>query len=92
MSSVGAIINVKGMVQGVGFRWWTQRKADEYDVRGYVSNLPDGTVEVEAEGDRGVVEEFIKELKAGPSSASVNDLDIKWYNQPKGHTDFRIKR
>ncbi len=43
-----------------------------------------------AEGDRGLVEEFLKELKVGPTYASVTGLDVKYYETPRGFHDFRI--
>lgn len=90
MSFVGATINVRGVVQGVGFRYWCHRKAQEFPIVGYVANLPDGSVEVVAEGDRGVVEEFIKILRVGPTYADISDLKITWYEKPRGYDKFFI--
>ena len=90
MSFAGAIVNVRGVVQGVGFRYWCRKKANEIGVRGYTTNLRDGTVEVAFEGDRGLVEEFIKELRIGPVYAHITDLKIERYDTPRGYDDFRI--
>jgi len=90
LSFTGAKVIIRGLVQGVGFRYWTRNKARGYDLKGEVGNLRDGNVKVIAEGDRGLIEEFIKDLKTGPSSARVTDLDIEWYEKPRGFDEFNI--
>lgn len=65
---------IRGRVQGVGFRWWCKRTADELDVAGSVRNLPDGDVEVIAVADRESLARFESRLRAGPSSARVDDV------------------
>jgi acylphosphatase len=91
MAFIGANMNVTGVVQGVGFRYWCHRKASEYGLSGYVANLPDGSVEIEVEGDRGIVEEFIKTVRLGPTYAHITDLRVEWFDKPKGYRDFRIE-
>jgi len=91
MKFVRAIININGVVQGVGFRYYCLRQAGEFGLAGYCANLSDGSVEIEVEGDRGLVEEFIKTVKVGPTYASVTDLKINWYESPKGYKKFDIK-
>lgn len=73
-----AHILVQGLVQGVGFRWFVARHAHGLGLKGHVKNMFDGSVEVEAEGDRSLIEELIKNLKVGPRSAQVRDLHIEW--------------
>ncbi len=90
MSFIGANVIVKGVVQGVGFRYWTSRKAREYGLCGEVGNLRDGTVRITVEGDRSLVEEFLKVLKVGPTYAHVTDLEIEWYDGPRGFNNFNI--
>jgi acylphosphatase len=51
-----------GHVQGVGFRYATLQIAKEFDVAGFVRNLPDGRVQVEAEGQTTEVEAFVTEI------------------------------
>ncbi len=79
-----------GLVQGVGFRFFAQRKASEYGVAGYVKNLPDGTVETYAEGDKAVLEQFLSDLKKGPMGASVSDVIIDWFSESNNYSDFTI--
>lgn len=90
MSFVGAKIILRGVVQGVGFRYWCHKKAQEFPLVGYVANLPDGSVEVVVEGERGIIEEFIKILRVGPTYADVTDLKITWYDKPRGFDKFFI--
>ena len=70
---------VKGRVQGVGFRYFTHRVARELGVRGRVKNLPNGTVEVYAEGDEDPMEQFLTGIKKGHPWASSRMLRLgKW--------------
>jgi len=68
---------VSGSVQGVGFRYWTARKADGLELAGYARNLFDGTVEVEAEGPEVAVDALMELLWAGPPTATVMDVAIR---------------
>lgn len=83
-------IVVIGHVQGVGFRYYTFKRAREIGVTGYVKNLPDGTVEIEAEGDRAEVEELIEAVKVGPRAAVVNDVSISWETYSGEYNDFSV--
>ncbi len=80
---------VKGQVQGVGFRYFTHRVAQELGVRGRVKNLPNGTVEVHAEGDEGPMEQFLTGIKMGPSLGFVKDIEVGEV-EPEGYEDFSI--
>lgn len=71
---------VHGIVQGVGFRYYTQAQANELGVTGYAHNLPDGSVEVLAAGEDKQVEALIAWLKAGgPRSARVDKVLVEPY-------------
>jgi acylphosphatase len=86
-----ARIIVQGVVQGVGYRFFVIKKARGYHIFGYVRNLPDGNVEVLAEGEKGLVMDFIEELRIGPISATVTAVDVKWFDQPREYEDFEIQ-
>ncbi len=73
-----AHIIVSGLVQGVGFRYFVHRRASRLGLSGIVRNLPDGSVEIEAEGDKMLLEELITHVRNGPPSAQVSDLDVTW--------------
>ncbi len=91
MDRVGVYLRVSGMVQGVGYRFFTQRKAREYGVTGYVRNMPDGSVEVYAEGDRDVLENFLLDLRRGPVMARVDNLQVEWREASGKYRDFSIE-
>lgn len=88
--NVGAHIIVKGLVQGVGFRWFVEREAKKLGLVGYVRNLPTGQVEIEVEGDRSLIEELIASVKVGNRLARVVDLDINWLEARGRYTNFNI--
>ena len=83
---------IRGMVQGVGFRFFAQRSAARHQIRGYVRNLDDGRVEALAEGPATAVEEFKHDLTAGPSYSAVEDVE-EIVLEPSGrYPTFRIER
>lgn len=69
---------VHGRVQGVSFRYYTQRRARELALTGYVRNLWDGTVKVVAEGQKPALEELLAFLQVGPRGAFVTQVDTQW--------------
>lgn len=85
---VRAKIRARGLVQGVGFRYFVRNTAASLGLDGQVSNKSDGTVEVVAEGERGLVEILIRELRIGPRYASVDGLDIEWEEPRKDFSGF----
>lgn len=69
---------VSGQVQGVGYRYFTLKKALELGLVGYAENLSDGRVEVVAEGEKSDLELLIHHLRQGPRGARVDQLDVQW--------------
>src|SRR5260370_12923683 len=67
---------VHGQVQGIGYRFYVRRQAAALGVRGYVRNLPDGSVEGVAEGERPGLEQLLRALERGPTGAVVEPLDL----------------
>jgi acylphosphatase len=65
---------VQGRVQGVGYRYFVQREADALGVTGFVRNLPDGNVEVVAEGGEQAMAQLEARLREGPSFAGVSSV------------------
>jgi acylphosphatase len=77
-------------VQGVGFRYFTEAAARREGVHGWVRNLRDGRVEVEAQGDAEALERFERALRQGPPGARVGAIDVD-HTVPHGHeTGFTI--
>lgn len=66
---------VRGRVQGVGFRWWTKTQALRLGITGSVRNCTDGSVEVTARGDEASLGTFGEMLRQGPPGASVDSVD-----------------
>ncbi|MFH7563978.1 MULTISPECIES: acylphosphatase [Oceanimonas] len=75
MSIIARKIWVSGRVQGVSFRYYTQCEAERLGVSGYARNLPDGRVEVLAEGQAPAVRQLTAWLRKGPDSANVTGLE-----------------
>ncbi len=86
-----AVIIIQGLVQGVGYRFFVVAQAKQYHLAGYVQNLPNGNVKVVAEGEKGMLKEFIKRLGIGPFSAHVTSIDTQWSEEQDGFTDFDIR-
>jgi len=66
---------VKGRVQGVGFRAYTERVASKAGVVGWVRNRPDGAVELEAEASPTVIESFLGQVRRGPLGSRVDAME-----------------
>jgi len=84
-------IHVTGMVQGVGFRWSAAREAWRLGVTGYVRNMPDGTVFLEAEGSREKLDAFAAWCRKGPGMGFVDHTEVI-EGIPAGYSEFRIER
>ena len=86
-----AKITIKGLVQGVGFRWFADRTARKYEVQGFVENLSDGSVYLEVEGKRDEIEFLIKDLRNGPKMSKVEELIVEWNKPHHLFINFKIK-
>ena len=73
---VQLFVIITGRVQGVGFRNFTQLNARQIGINGYAKNLPNGTVEVVAEGDKSQLDALVVLLKKGPRYARVDSIEI----------------
>ncbi len=83
---------VSGEVQGVGFRFFTQRVAARHQVVGYVRNMPDGSVEAHVEGTPESIENFKQDFSVGPRLARIEQVE-ELSVEPTGHyPSFRIER
>ena len=90
---VRAHIQIKGRVQGVGFRAHVEYRARQIGgLAGWVRNVGYDTVEAVAEGERGNVERLIEEMKQGPRASRVDESKVEW-ETPTGEFDrFGMKR
>jgi acylphosphatase len=80
---------VHGRVQGVGFRWWTRSRALALGLVGSAANLPDGRVEVVAEGARSRCETLLAALRSGETPGEVANVVEQWSAVRGGLTGFR---
>lgn len=71
-------VKITGLVQGVNFRWFVQRRASELGLVGFVQNRLDGSVEFVAEGTRESLDRLLDLARVGPSSAVVENVDARW--------------
>jgi acylphosphatase len=67
-------LEVCGIVQGVGFRYFAREAARRLDLAGWVRNRDDGCVEIAAEGDDGRVRQFVAQVERGPIGAHVTEV------------------
>lgn len=82
---------VRGRVQGVGFRYFVRREAQELGLTGWVRNCPDGSVELEAEGDAVQLAELEKRLRQGPALSRVDEVTVDHPAGPGGYTEFVVR-
>ncbi len=91
MQKTRANVVVRGIVQGVNYRWFTQRRASDLGLTGFVRNAPDGSVHATIEGTRENIEHLLDTLRVGPSAAVVESLDVAWH-APSGEFDrFEVR-
>lgn len=84
-------ITIVGRVQGVWFRKYTESKANELGIKGFVRNEPSGDVYVEAEAEQAVLDKFIAWCHVGSPLSSVKE--VKWEEgEMKSFSDFRIQQ
>jgi acylphosphatase len=84
-----AHVRISGAVQGVGFRYEARDRARSLGLAGFVTNLPDGTVEGAFEGPSERVESMLEWCRSGPGGAEVADLEVDW-EEPRGEMGFWI--
>jgi acylphosphatase len=85
-----ASIRVTGLVQGVNYRYNTQRKGDEFGLAGTVRNMPDGSVQIVCEGEESAILSLIEWCKRGPRGAFVERVDVAWGERSGSFSGFSI--
>ena len=82
---------VSGIVQGIGYRWFVENTAKTLGLTGWVKNLCNGNVEIEAEGDKQTLESFLAAIRSGHTGAVINDITAQWADKPeKEYKSFGI--
>lgn len=82
---------ITGRVQGVGFRYHALQSAKDYQLKGWVRNLHDGRVEVLAEGPHEDLNRLLGDLRKGPISADVTDVDYEFSNARGDFNGFNVR-
>ena len=88
-SRVRAVVEGRG--QGGFFRAWTQEEASQLRLTGWVRNLPDGNVELLAEGSMTALEELVKRCHSGPLAAQVSEVKTHWEDPQGDLSPFKIR-
>jgi acylphosphatase len=91
MKQARARVFIRGRVQGVNFRYYTQLEASKTAIKGWVRNLMDGRVEAVFEGEREDVERMIDWTKSGPAAARVEHVVVEWEAPTGEFSDFRVR-
>jgi len=84
-------MTISGRVQGVGFRYSARRQGAHLHINGYVRNLPNGDVEIVAEGEDANVDEMIRWARQGPSWARVRHVEVKEEPYEGEFYDFGVR-
>ena len=92
MTSAGIQAIITGVVQLVGYRWFAVNAAKNLKLTGWVKNLDDGSVEIKAFGNRGALNDFIKQLNIGPMSSKVSDVRVRDIEYELTYTDFMVEK
>jgi acylphosphatase len=79
-----------GLVQGVAYRFFAEKYARALGITGWVRNLPDGRVEVLAEGTGERVESFLDRLREGPRLARIEGFNVRRESATGEFSDFRV--
>ncbi len=79
-----------GYVQGVGFRFTARMLASHFPVTGLVRNLPDGTVKLEAQGERPVVDSYLEALRAKMNDC-ISGAEVTWTSPVEGEDEFSVR-
>ena len=84
------LVTVYGLVQGVGFRMFVERSASRLGLKGWVKNQPDGTVQIDAQGTVGRIEEHLSDVRIGPPASKIASLSIVEQQPDYSRTGFTI--
>jgi len=85
------LIRIFGKVQGVGYRFYATRVARRLELRGWIRNLRDGTVDAAVEGEAQAIDEWIEELREGPRYAEITKIEQERKEYTGKLGDFDVK-
>ena len=90
MPRIARHVRVTGRVQGVFFRAWTREKAATHDIKGWIRNCADGSVEAHFEGEEAAVRWLIDIIYDGPGGARVDRVEAK-ETEVEGLSGFEVR-
>ncbi|MCC7162020.1 MAG: acylphosphatase [Anaerolineae bacterium] len=90
-SAARAVVIVRGLVQGVSYRWYTQRRAEDLGLTGFVRNANDGSVHATIEGDRAAIQELLDWMGTGPAAAVVESVQTEWHTPSGEFIRFEVR-
>jgi acylphosphatase len=82
---------VRGRVQGVGFRFFTERAAHREGISGWVRNTEEGHVEARLEGDEAAVTRVETAMRQGPPGSRVDEVEVTDVGPSGRHTGFHVR-
>ena len=86
-----AEIIANGLVQGVGFRYYVVKNAEQLNLKGYTKNLYTGEVQTVVEGPKAMIEDLFQKIKTGPSHAAVKSCKIYWQEFKNEFNSFEVR-
>ena len=86
-----AKIIVNGLVQGIGYRYFVMRHAENFNLKGYTQNLFTGEVLTEVEGNEAMILELIEKLKTGPMKSHVVNCFAEWSESKNEFKRFEVR-
>ncbi|NLV24827.1 MAG: acylphosphatase [Deltaproteobacteria bacterium] len=84
-------IQVFGRVQGVCFRACARKKATQLGLNGFVKNMPDTSVYIEAEGEEEALQSLVEWAQSGPPAAKVIQIQVEYSDLLREFADFEIR-
>ncbi len=91
MQQSRAHLVISGIVQGVFYRAFTRDVANRFGLKGWVKNLPNGSVEALFEGSKEDVEQAIRQCSMGPPGSRVDAVDVEWKDYQGDFRDFQVR-
>ncbi|BCR03950.1 acylphosphatase [Desulfuromonas versatilis] len=92
MKQIRATVRIRGVVQGVSFRYYTRQEALRHQLTGWVRNLPNGEVEALFEGRESQIRQVLDWCRQGPPAAQVSEVDVDWEEFRGEFAGFDIRR
>jgi len=91
MEQVLVRILIEGRLHGKNFRYQTQQQATKLGLGGFVRNLSDGRIEIEAQGDQDKVEQLLTWCQQEPHGSNIKSILYRYDEPTKGYTDFMMR-